>query len=29
MINPDDLGVDVKTGVAGLCGGFFALLVMR
>ena len=29
MINPDDLGVDIKTGVAGLCGGFFALLVMR
>ena len=29
MINPDDFGVDVKTGVAGLCGGFFALLVMR
>ena len=29
MINPDDLGVDIKTGFAGLCGGFFALLVMR
>lgn len=29
MINPDDLGVDVKTGVAGLFGGLFALLVMR
>ena len=29
MINPDDLGVDVPTGFAGLCGGFFALLVMR
>ena len=25
----DEWGVDLKTGVAGLCGGFFALLVMR
>ena len=25
----DEWGVDIKTGVAGLCGGFFALLVMR
>ena len=29
MISFDDLGVDIKTSVAGLCGGFFALLVMR
>ena len=29
MINPDDFGVDAKTGIAGLCGGFLALLVMR
>ena len=28
-MNPDDFGVDIKTGVAGLCGGFLALLVMR
>lgn len=28
-MNLDDFGVDIKTGVAGLCGGFFALLVMR
>ena len=25
----DDWGIDIKTGAAGLCGGFFALLVMR
>ena len=29
MINPDDFGIDPKTGIAGLFGGFFALLVMR